>query len=296
MWLFFALSTPLFWAIVHVMDSDCVEEIFEKPWMGAITSALASIVVFVPLPFLLPFLGWEMPRWETIVLALIAGMLIQISQALYFQALAYSESGVVAAYWNMTPALLPIASFITTGSILSGTKYAGILILITASIGMCLVDTRLETRWRSFFLMLGASCLQVIFFLIEDHIYQEISFLLGFYIIAIGLIITGSLPLFHPRVFSLFKRNASVLKSASIIFVSIEIINLCALFTTQKAVDLGLPSLVAAVESTIPAYTFVLSILLYQFNSRLGDQRSVNFLISKLLLVTIMVAGVYFVA
>lgn len=174
MWLLFALSTPLFWSIVHVMDSDCVDEIFEKPWMGAVTSALASIVVFVPLPFILPFVSWEIPKLEIILLSLGAGMLIQISQAFYFQALAYSESGVVAAYWNMTPALLPLATFIATGSILSTTKYAGILILITASVGMCLVDTNLETRWRSFFLMLTASFLQVIFFLIEDHIYQQI--------------------------------------------------------------------------------------------------------------------------
>ena len=42
MWLVFALLSPLFWAIVTVLDRHCVERIFDRPWMGVITSALAS--------------------------------------------------------------------------------------------------------------------------------------------------------------------------------------------------------------------------------------------------------------
>jgi hypothetical protein len=40
---FYALLSPLLWAIVHLLDWYCVEQIFEKPWMGGIFSSLALI-------------------------------------------------------------------------------------------------------------------------------------------------------------------------------------------------------------------------------------------------------------
>ncbi len=296
MWLFFALLTPFFWSIVHVMDAHCVEDIFDKPWMGAITGSIASLIILVPLPIILPLIQWEMPSHKIVILAILAGCLIQVSQALYFQALAYSESGIVAAYWNMTPAMLPIASFFVANTVFETSKYLGISILILASVGMCLIDSQLQTRWRSFFLMLSASALQVIFFLVEDYIFNYIPFLMGYFLITIGLIIAGIIPLLIPKVNAVFRKNAPALSQAAKIFLSIEIINLCALFTTQKAVSLGIPSLVAAVESTIPAYTFLLSIVLLKFFPVVGDKRAYEHLVSKLHLVTLMIIGVYFVA
>ena len=296
MWLLFALLTPLFWAVVHVMDARCVDDIFEKPWMGAVTGAVASLVVFIPLPFLLFYADWAIPDISILLLALAAGMLIQISQVFYFQSLAYSESGIVAAYWNMVPAMLPLASFLILGKIFPPGKYIGIAILIVASVGMCLVDSNLKARWKSFFLMCIASALQVVLFLIEDHVFASIPFLTGFYLITAGLILTGIIPLTSPKFFFLFRRNFTVLRRSAAIFVGVEILNLCALFTSQKAVDLGDPPFVAAVESTIPAYTFFFSFLLLTFLPAYGDPLARKHLTTKILFVGMMAMGVYFVA
>jgi len=296
MWLFFALLTPLFWAVVHVMDARCVGDVFEKPWMGAVTSAVASIVAFIPLPFLLLSFDWAIPDFSIILLALAAGALIQISQVFYFQSLKYSESGIVAAYWNMVPAMLPFASFFVMGTVFPTGKYFGMAVLIAASIGMCLVDSNLEARWKSFFLMFFASSLQVILFLIEDHIFATIPFFTGFYLITVGLILTGVVPLASPPIFTLFRKNFSILRRAATIFVGVEIINLCALFTSQKAIDLGEPSLVAAVESTIPAYTFFFSTCLLILLPAYGDPLAKKNIKAKMILVCAMMVGVYLVA
>lgn len=296
MWIFFALLTPFFWAIVHVMDARCVDDIFEKPWMGTVTGAVASIVVFIPLPFLLFYADWVIPDIRIALLALVAGMLIQLSQVFYFQSLAYSESGIVAAYWNMVPIMLPFASFLILGKVFPSGKYIGIAILIVTSICMCLVDSNLEARWKSFFLMCIASALQVALFLIEDYVYAAVPFLTGFYLITTGLVLMGIIPLASPKFFSLFRRNFSVLRGSAAIFVGVEILNLCALFTSQKAVDLGDPPLVAAVESAIPAYTFLLSLLLLVFLPAFGDPMAKKRLPAKMLLVCMMAIGVYFVA
>jgi len=296
MWLLFALMTPLFWALVHIADSHCVEEIFEKPWMGVITSSLSSILVFLLLPVILPFVDVSLPEPYILFLAFGVGALIQISQAFYFKALSYTEAGIIAAYWNMTPALLPIFSFIFFREILQLPQYVGIAVLIVTSVGMCVIDINFHGRWTSFFLMGMASFLQVIALLLEDIIFQHADFFVGFYAITFGLIITGSLPLLLPHVRKTFTKNAHRIKPAIIIFLTIEALNLCALATSQKAIDLGNPSLVAAVETSVPAYTFLMSLIFLALSSKLGDTDTLKNLPLKFGLVGLMVIGVLLVS
>ena len=295
MWLFFALLTPVFWSFVHVLDSHCVERVFEKPWMGVITSALASTVVFILIPFILPEILNNPPQLIYILAALFAGFLIQVSQLLYFKSLEHSEAGIVAAYWNFTPALLPFAGFFLAHDLLPINKYIGIGVLVTASVLMCTLDTNFDKRWLTFFWMLIASICQVFALLLEDAVYNNVSYLLGFFMTTSGIVITGILPFVSKHVRGVFSRNMHRLKPAMHIFFGIEIINLCALATSQRAISLGNPSLVAAVETTVPGYTFLLSIVLLRFWPSLGDNEAYNKLFQKLLLVALMVIGVWLV-
>jgi uncharacterized membrane protein len=296
MWLIFALISPFFWAIVHVMDSHCVEEVLEKPWVGMVTSALSSIIVFLPLPILLLFFSWEIPETNIVIFAIAAGVLIQISQAFYFKSLSYSEAGIIAAYWNMTPAFLPIVSYFFLSRVLEIPQYMGIILLVISSVVLCLLDTEFHTRWKAFWLMFIASTLQVAALMLEDHIFDNASYFVGFYLIATGLILTGISPLIFARarrrVFSNFPR----LRKAMKIFLGIEVANLLALASSERAISLGNPSLVAAVETTVPAYTFLLSLILLGFGSKLGDPSTKNSLLYKFFLVLVMGAGVWFVS
>lgn len=292
MWLYFSLFAPLFFATVHVLDAYCVEDVFEKPWMGMITSALASIVALLPLPYLMPLLGWQMPSLEIVLLSLFTGMLIQLSQAFYFQALSYSEAGIVAAYWNMVPALVPILSLVFLAERLTLVQYSAIYVLITASVLFCLIDTNLEARWKSFGLMAASALMQAVMFLLQDVIFESIPYYLGFTLITIGLIITGCLPLLKKSVRSIFSANRNILVQSTKFFVIIEIVNLFALAFSQKAVDLGIPSFVAAVESTIPAYTFILLLILCKFAPRFGDERAKLNIYKKFGLILIMATSI----
>ena len=296
MWLFFALLTPLFFAIVHVVDSYCVEDIFEEPWIGVITSALASFIIFIPLPYIAPLLHWEMPTLSILLMALAAGALIQFSQFFYFKALSYSEAGIVAAYWNMVPALVPFASFLVFSRILKLEEYIGILLLILASVCFCLLDENKKMRWNSFFIMSIAACMQVIMFLLQDVVFEHIPYSEGFYIITAGLILAGLTPLLFRRKRIMIARNSGTLYRFARLFVYIEVINLAALASSQKAVSLGIPSLVAAVESTIPAYTFAISLLLFILLPMFGDPKSKQKLLQKFSLVGLMTVGVFLIS
>jgi len=295
-WLAFAMFSPLLWAIVHVLDSYCVERVFDRPWMGVITSALATALV---LPFVAVVIGFQSPpwpSWDVIALALLCGAIFQISQGLYFQALSYSEAGIVAAYWNMVPMLLAVLSWLLFGRVLEDRQYFGIILLVSASVSFCLIDSELKTRWRTLLLMFVAAWLQVAYFLLQKIVFENCSVLLAFGIISLGMTLTGSFPLVFGKIRSAFVNNSRRFGSAIALIIGIEVINLGAIGTSQIAVDRGQPELVAAVESTMPAYTFSLSFLLLYLLPKFGDEKAKRLLTVKLILVAVMACGIWLVS
>lgn len=296
MWLFFALLAPLLFAVVHVMDSYCVEDIFEKPWMGMVTSAIASTVIFLPLPYLLPILNWGWPAWHIIILAVAAGILIQISQGLYFQAHGYSEAGIVSSYWNIIPVFVAIISYVYLGDILSLSEYIGVIILIAASTQMLLVGKHIKFGLMTLALMTAASFLQAISYVILDVVFAQISFGQAYCLMTVGLILAGIVPLFFSNVRQAFKKNATIINREGKMFLFIEIVNLLALASAEKAIDLHNPTIVSAVETTMPAFTFAISILLLASTGKYGDVRSRINLHKKIFAVALMCVGVFLIS
>jgi len=296
MWLFFALLFPFFFAVVCVLDSYCVEKVFDRAWMGVITSSLASVAAFLLLPLALPFSVWGKPTGEIIVLAFLAGALTQMAQALYFQSLAYSEAGIVAAYLNLVPVILPVVSYALSGQAFGTWIYFGIALNIAASVWMCLLDSNFQARWKSFFLMLAGCFLYAAGVLVEKYIFDYVPVLEGFLLITAGIVLSGSLPLAWPQVRLAFRKNITALRPAIVILIGIEVVNLLAIYFRHRALSLGDPSLIEAVATIQPGYTFGLSFLLYIIAPRFGDPQAKEKLWLKLLLVAAMVGGVRLVS
>ncbi len=294
MWLFFALLFPLFYALVSVFDSYCVDKVFDRPWMGAITSSLASCVALLIIPLAMP--GWQTPGWQIVALALLAGSLMQMAQALYFQSLAYSEAGIVAAYLNLIPVILPIVAYTLLDQTFGPWTYVGIALNIAASVLMCLLDSNFQARWKSFFMMLAGCFLYAAAVLIEKYIFDRIPVLEGFLLITAGIVISGSLPLALPQVRLIFRKNMLALRPAIAILFGIEVVNLLAIYFRHRALSLGDPSLIEAVATIQPGYTFGLSFLLYFVTPRFGDAQAKEKLWLKLILVGAMVGGVWLVS
>lgn len=294
MWLFYALLGPPFWALVHILDSHCVGNVFDKPWMGVITSSLATAVIALTgAIYILPYVAWQLPEWHIIALALFAGGLIQLGQGFYFKALEKTEAGIVAAYGNFTPTLLPVASYFLMGDVLQPWHYIAIGVLVLVSICFCLIDVSRHGNWNSIFLMLMASAFQVSAILIEKYVFVHSTFLISFMFIIMGVVLSGVLPLLLvPSVRRAFSDNLPKLKPLAPLFLGIEMANVAALYLSQRAVDLGSPTLSAAMETTVPGYTFLLTIFLLYFKHQYGDEGVRHELRTKMLLVGIMTAGV----
>lgn len=297
MWLYYALLGPPFWALVNILDSHCVDNVFDRPWIGAVTGSLATGLILLAFPFILPFVDWELPNWPIIALALLAGGLIQLAQAFYFQALDRTEAGIVAAYENFTPALLPLASYFLIGDVLEPWHYIAIGVLVIASLCFALIDVSRKGKWDSILLMLTASTIQVFVILIEKYVFENGTFLISFMFIILGVVLSGVLPLlFSSHVRKTFSNNVPKLKPLAALFIGLEFANLVALYLSQKAIDLGSPALSAAMETTVPGYTFLLTILLLYFKHQYGDEDAKYQLGTKMVLVGIMTASVIQIA
>lgn len=251
----------MFFALVHVLDDFCVDDVFAKPWFGVITSSLCSLIVFTVIPFFEPFVDTQTINSWLLLQAFIAGIFIQISQFFYFQSLSYSEAGIVAAYWNFVPAIMPFANFLLIGDILHLYQYIGLVILIVCSIALCLLDTNLQSRWKTLFVMFLASILQVIAIFIEKKIFAQVSFGVGYIFITLGIVVAGMLPLAFYKIRTEFLKSSNILVGMAKLFIMIEIINLVALLFSQLAVSHGNPSLVVAIETMMPAHAFIFSFI-----------------------------------
>lgn len=296
-WLAFALLSPLCWAFVHVLDAYCVNEVFDFPWIGCITSAVATLCVY---PFLLLggvlFIDFQSIALSVNTMAIGSGIVFMFSQFLYFKSLSHSESGIVAAYWNMLPLFLPVFSYFIFGEVLSSTAYIGIGLLIISSVSFCLLDSNIEYRWRSFGMMFCAVQLQVLYFLAQKQVFESSPVYQAFLYTLLGVMVAGFFPLVTTRVRSAVKLNLPAIRTAFKFIILIEVINLVALATSLYAISYGSPSLVAAVEASLPAYCFCVSLSLFIVFRKYGEIEARERLPLKLLLTVIMATGVWLVS
>jgi uncharacterized membrane protein len=290
MWLILALSSSLVWAIVHILDEHCVDKIFSKPWIGVLASSAISAGIFL----LVPFSGQKIviPCWKILAVCLLTGAVIQGSQYYYFLALDCSDCGTVSAYWNLTPTFLPVISYWLFGYVITGNNYVGIGLLILGSVGLCLND-RLPDKWDALYLMTIAASLQTIVVLLEKYIFDRTDFLGAFLTITIGTIGAGLSGFKSAEVRATFRANLPSIVKAWRVLVAIELLNWVALYLGQSAVKDGIPSLVSAIEASIPAFAFGLSMGIAFLNRQFDAYRTGLGL--KLSMIGLMMVGVWLI-
>jgi drug/metabolite transporter (DMT)-like permease len=291
-WLTFALASAALWAIVHVLDSYCVERVYERPYMGTIMGGLMTLGLLPALAMGLIGSGWQPMSLEAWLIALLCGIAYMTTQWMYFIALHSCESGIVSAYWNSLSFFLPVASYLILGETLPPLVYAGIAIVASTSVGFALIDQNAQHRWRAFALMQGAVLVQVAYFLLQDRLFRTCPTYQGFIVISLFIGLVGVGPLMFKPCRSRFRSNWKVIRPALKFLVVIELANSMAVGCSQFAIANGRPSLVAAAEATMPAFTFVFSLILFWATRRFGEEEAKNRLVLKIILTAAMAFGV----
>jgi uncharacterized membrane protein len=291
MWIQYALFSSFLWAIVTVLDEHCVDNIFSKPWLGVITSSGISAGIFLLVPFLnMPIV---IPQWDILLICIFTGAVIQLSQVYYFRALDSSDSGTVSAYWNLTPTFLPVISYWLFGYIITGNNYIGIGLLLVASIGLCAID-KFESKWDTLYLMSIAASLQTGVVLLEKYIFDRSQFFGAFLSVSMSICLTGLFSLGMKEVRVSLVKDLPKIKKALPIFIIIELVNWVALYTGQTAVKMGVPSLVSAIEASIPAFAFAISLTVMGLSRKI-DAETRRKLPMKWAMVGLMMTGVWLI-
>jgi uncharacterized membrane protein len=291
MWIQYALFSSFLWAIVTVLDEHCVDNIFSKPWLGVITSSGISAGIFLLVPFLnMPIV---IPQWDILLICIFTGAVIQLSQVYYFRALDSSDSGTVSAYWNLTPTFLPVISYWLFGYIITGNNYIGIGLLLVASIGLCAID-KFESKWDTLYLMSIAASLQTGVVLLEKYIFDRSQFFGAFLSVSMSICLTGLFSLGMKEVRVSLVKDLPKIKKALPVFIIIELVNWVALYTGQTAVKMGVPSLVSAIEASIPAFAFAISLTVMGLSRKI-DAETRKKLPIKWAMVGLMMTGVWLI-
>jgi uncharacterized membrane protein len=291
MWIQYALFSSFLWAIVTVLDEHCVDNIFSKPWLGVITSSSISVGIFMLVPFLnMPIV---IPQWDILLICIFTGIVAQISQVYYFRALDSSDAGTVSAYWNLTPTFLPVISYWLFGYLITGNNYIGIGLLLVASIGLCVID-KFESKWDTLYLMSIAASIQTGTVLLEKYIFDRTQFFGAFLTISASICLSGLFSLGMREVRVSLVKDLPKIKKALPVFIIIELINWAAIYTGQSAVKMGVPSLVSAIEASIPAFAFAISLTVMGLTHKI-DAETKRKLPVKWGMVALMMTGVWLI-
>jgi hypothetical protein len=129
--------------------------------------------------------------------------------------------------------------------------------------------------------------------LLEKYIFDRTDFFGAFLAITVGTVAAGLSGFKSAEVRTTFRANLPSIRQAWRVLVAIELLNWIALYLGQSAVKDGIPSLVSAIEASIPAFAFGLSMGIAFLNRQFDSYRKGLGL--KLAMIGLMMVGVWLI-
>jgi len=291
-WFFFALLAPALWSIIILIDDNLLRDVYKNPVFGTIISGLFGIVPV----FALFFIPFQLPSTAVIILGLITGFLVVSSYWFYFSALKHESPSIVAALWNLYPALVPFLAFIFLQETVAINQYLGVAIVIGTSILLSLIDIKKFKFSRALLLMTIASVFLAVDSIAQKYIYNQVDFWSGFVFVSLGM---GLAAIFFMISFkdgrsfiNDFKKN---FRKFIWIFVGAELINLLAILMMNYALSKGPATIVKSMEGVIPIYILILAFILAPFFPKFFREATEGAFRKRAILMIIMLFGLYLI-
>ncbi len=266
-WFLVALIAPFLWALVAIIDTYFVHNVYEDEYDGALVSGL-----FPLLPWLFVPLGIIQFVWPGLVitsLSVLAGSLFILSFFFYFRALfLFNDSALMQTLWGLSVLVVPFFSWMILDEVLLFKHYVGVSL---AFLGILFFHFDIKVKQVGFSRVIGLMLLSVFFYsasmvigkVAYDGAFAEFwSILLLF---SIGTAVTPILLLIF-RKKSILSKASNIVKLSQkyfFVFAFSEGISMVATIASQKAISLA-PSatFVIVVESLVPIYVMVMSFML----------------------------------
>lgn len=308
-WLLIACIAPALWAISNLIDVYFVESVYTDEYDGSIISGLFQILPWVVVPLgIWSFEFQAEGAWELFV----AGILFLFALFFYFRSL-FSKNDVALAQllWNITAPLTLLLGWVFYNETLSDNQYLGFILVLLGAFCLGFKSTfRSSDLWSLAKPMSFAIIFLSVSMILSDKGYaaNSGSFFDNYLIFALG---NFSAALFLIAIKlregkSRLQNIASLSLKYFLVFFVAELIALFGYIFSQRAIDLA-PSaaLVAAIESLIPVFIMLLSVVLLAFfyffqrgseiTRKIYHDQIDGYLV-KILSTVIIAAGIYFLS
>lgn len=305
-WLLMSLIAPFLWAVVSVIDTHFVHDVYEDEYDGTVVSG-----VFQSLPWLLiPFgiVQFTFPEIEVAGLAFLAGGMFICSFFCYFKALFVSNDGaLMQILWSISVLVVPFFAWMFIGEVLQGIHYVGIAI---AFAGICLFNFDGKIKQVGFSRILLPMAGAVVFLSLSMVLTKEVQ-QPGADFWSIFLVFSAGATIFSLVILAIGKKNpfkraqriATLSGKYFPIFAIAEGLSIVATITSQKAISLApAVSFVAVIESLVPVFMMMISVVIvFAFrNTTRFDASPYRKLVSgvwiKVLALAFIAIGIYTVA
>ncbi|NCQ06371.1 MAG: EamA family transporter [Candidatus Moranbacteria bacterium] len=304
-WLLWSLIAPFLWAVVTVIDTHFVHDVYEDEYDGTVVSG-----VFQSLPWLLvPFgiVSFTFPEIEVAGLAFLAGGMFICSFFCYFKALFVSNDGaLMQILWGVSVLVVPFFAWVFIGEVLQNIHYIGITI---AFVGICLFnfDGKIKQVGFSRILlpMIGAIVFLSLSMVITKKVQQpDADFWSIFLVFSLGSTIFSLviLAIGKKNPFKRAQKIATLSGKYFPIFAIAESLSIVATMTSQKAISLApAVSFVAVIENLIPVFVMIISLsIVFVFRNTKIDVSPYRSQVSgagiKILALGFIAIGIYTVA
>lgn len=308
LWLPIAFAAPILWALVSVLDLYLVHGLYQDEWDGTLISG--AFQIFPWLFVALGILRFASPPMEVVLFALAGGGMFLASFFFYFRALfRYADSPLIHVLWNVAVIVVPIMAWAWSDERLQPVHYLGIVL---AFLGSSLFAARGGLLRQGFLRVAGTMVWAVLLLSAsmvlqkEAYRYASNQFLDVYLIFSLGVVLAATaLAMLKPRTTMARIRRFAGFKSRYIaLLMFAEGVSFIGTLFSQRAIDLSpSPSFVAAIESSVPVFVMLLSLLLTSVFARLGrEQASTMFRNQtlgwkqKLMAIALMSSGIYCIA
>ena len=275
-WLPVAFLAPCLWALVSVLDLLFVQGAYRDEIDGSLISGSFQILPWALVP--LGLLTYSHPPAKAILLALAGGCLFFASYFFYFRSMfRYADAALIHVIWNMAALVVPLFAWAWSNEKLQPIHYLGIALAV---LGSTLFVSR-RSMLRNGFVQVAGTMFWAVILLSASMILQKDAYKLAegrfvdiFLVFCLGVVLaTLLLAATRPRdSLSRFRRIFGQKAKYVTLFVFAELASLTATVCSQRAIDLApTPSFVAAVESTVPVFVMLHSLIVAYVLSRTGN-------------------------
>ncbi len=290
-WFVFALIAPIVFAGVDVIDKYILTNHVTNPF----SYKLLSVLMDIPIPFLLLALTPVSFRSPWSALSILGGFVFSVSSILYLKAMGVEEASRVIALFFVSPIFVLPLALMFLGETLGLSKYLGAVLLVLSAV---LVSYRRTQSKRSSIVspalgfMLTLALIGAGGDILAKHILSFYDYWHFLFWSLIGGLLGGFLIFCLPTARQNFLGNLRTINKRVFFWLSIStFLGYAGLISYYVAVSLESISLVAAVPSIEPFFVLMLTVLLSSLTrgklTEEVDKQAITLKISAFILIII---------